>query len=184
MHEKWFLVGIIHLSVQHSRCFRLQLCTQNPWKLASLKKDALVKPAHENLHTLFWYISVQNPDPLFHFRSGFVWTRQFLFTNTVIFLQDNSNPEVDGANLENGVGILEAEKMSSDASVDEEMAAFMNEDDSEFLSLLEGLNSWEASLYLVMYCDSFVIQLCPVIKSLVIIWYSVALRSGTAGYRF
>jgi hypothetical protein len=64
-----------------------------------------------------------------------------LFTNTVIFLQDNSNPEVDGANLENGVGILEAEKMSSDASVDEEMAAFMNEDDSEFLSLLEGLNS-------------------------------------------
>ncbi len=28
-----------------------------------------------------------------------------------------------------------------DASVEEEMAAFMNEDDSEFLSLLEGLNS-------------------------------------------
>jgi hypothetical protein len=35
--------------------------------------------------------------------------------------------------------------------VDEEMAAFMNEDDSEFLSLLEGLNnSWEASLYLAV----------------------------------
>ena len=59
-----------------------------------------------------------------------------------------------GADLENGVGILEAEKMTSvkasDASVDEEMAAFMNEDDTEFLSLLEGLNSWEASLYLAV----------------------------------
>ncbi len=41
--------------------------------------------------------------------------------------------------------ILEAENMTSveasAASVDEEMVAFMNEDDSEFLSLLEGLNS-------------------------------------------
>jgi hypothetical protein len=43
------------------------------------------------------------------------------------------------------VGILEAENITfikaSDASVDDEMSAFMNEDDSEFLSLLEGLNS-------------------------------------------
>jgi hypothetical protein len=52
------------------------------------------------------------------------------------------------------VGNLEAEKMTSveasDASVDEEIAAFMNEDDTEFLTLLEGLNSWEASLYLAV----------------------------------
>ncbi len=52
------------------------------------------------------------------------------------------------------MGILEAENMTSvkasDASVDEEMAAFMNEDDSEFLSLLEGLNSWESSLFLAV----------------------------------